>query len=420
ELHADDVEAVVEVGAELPFLDRGREVAVRGGDDADVDRDRLHAADAQELAMLEYAQQLRLRRRAHLADLVEEERPLVRELELAELLRVRVGERALLVAEELALEQRLRDGGAVERDQRAVGARAPVVDRLGDQLLAGAALTGDEDRGAELRDGFDRLEDLLHLRRAADDVADVVAVADLAAELLELALQVGVLGRPLQVQPQLLDVERLGDVPERPELHGLDRRLQRLGRGQHDDRQVHVAGAELLEELHAVHPRYEDVEQHDVGGRAGERLERLLGGADGDRLVLVLQRHPERLAHALLVVHDQHPSFHRRLHHVLLLRQPAAGSRTTSVVAVPASGTTARPPPLHSSAWRASRKASGRKAGSPSSASPGDPVSRRRCAAACAPAAKRSVTTPLALASIARSSRGGTSRSTPAKRFRRA
>src|SRR5439155_15430376 len=119
----------------------------------------------------------------HLADLVEEERALVGELELPELLGVGVGERALLVPEELALEERLRDGGAVERDERTSGARAPVVDRLGDQLLPRAALAGDEDGGAELRDGLDGLEDLLHLRRVPDDVADVVAVADLAAEL---------------------------------------------------------------------------------------------------------------------------------------------------------------------------------------------------------------------------------------------
>ena len=75
--------------------------------------------------MLEHAQQLRLGGRPHLADLVEEERALVRQLELAELLRVRVGERAALVAEELALEQRLGDGGAVERDERLARARAP-------------------------------------------------------------------------------------------------------------------------------------------------------------------------------------------------------------------------------------------------------------------------------------------------------
>src|SRR5262249_56024178 len=107
------------------------------------------ATDTQELALLEHAEQLRLGRRAHLPDLVEEEGALVRQLELPELLRVRVGEGAALVPEELALEQCLRDRGAVERDQRLARARAAVVDRLGDELLAGAALAGDQDGGLQ-------------------------------------------------------------------------------------------------------------------------------------------------------------------------------------------------------------------------------------------------------------------------------
>jgi hypothetical protein len=48
---------------------------------------------------------------------------LVRQLELAELLRVRVRERPALVSEELALEQRLGDGGAIQRDELLASAR---------------------------------------------------------------------------------------------------------------------------------------------------------------------------------------------------------------------------------------------------------------------------------------------------------
>ena len=59
------------------------EVAVGGGDDADVDADVLAAAEPRELAVLQHLQQLGLQRRAHLADLVEEHRAVVGELELA-------------------------------------------------------------------------------------------------------------------------------------------------------------------------------------------------------------------------------------------------------------------------------------------------------------------------------------------------
>jgi hypothetical protein len=63
------------------------------------------------------------------------------------------------VAEALALEQRLRERGARDGDERLRGARALVVDRAREQLLAGAALAEDEDgRGALGRDAAE-LED---------------------------------------------------------------------------------------------------------------------------------------------------------------------------------------------------------------------------------------------------------------------
>ena len=45
---------------------------------------RLAAADARELALLEHAQELRLERQRHVADLVEEERAAGGRLELAD------------------------------------------------------------------------------------------------------------------------------------------------------------------------------------------------------------------------------------------------------------------------------------------------------------------------------------------------
>ena len=59
---------------------------------------------------------------------------------------LRVGERALRVTEQLALEQRLGHRRAVDRDERPVLAPRPLVDRARDDLLAGAALAGDQHR----------------------------------------------------------------------------------------------------------------------------------------------------------------------------------------------------------------------------------------------------------------------------------
>ena len=84
------------------------EVAVGRGDHPDIDADVGGAAHALEALLLEEAQQLGLQRRRHLADFVEEDRPAVGGFEQAPLLHPRVGEGPALVAEELALEQLLR------------------------------------------------------------------------------------------------------------------------------------------------------------------------------------------------------------------------------------------------------------------------------------------------------------------------
>ena len=90
----DDVDAVVEVLAEPSFLHRLLEIHVGGDDQTEFGPDRLRAADAFDLAFLDRAQQLRLQVEAQVADLVEEQRAAGRQLELAELLLVRAGERA--------------------------------------------------------------------------------------------------------------------------------------------------------------------------------------------------------------------------------------------------------------------------------------------------------------------------------------
>ena len=80
---ADDVEPVVQVFAEPAGADQGLEVLVGRGQDPDVDRDRLRAADPLERHLLEHAEQLGLDLEVDVADLVEEERAAVGLLEPA-------------------------------------------------------------------------------------------------------------------------------------------------------------------------------------------------------------------------------------------------------------------------------------------------------------------------------------------------
>src|SRR5262249_38559380 len=101
-------------------VDLCAKIAVRRGDDAHVDREVRAAADAFDLPALEHTQQLRLEVGLELADLVEEERPAVGLFERAGACPGGAGERALLVPEELALEEVRRDRAAIDDDERPV------------------------------------------------------------------------------------------------------------------------------------------------------------------------------------------------------------------------------------------------------------------------------------------------------------
>src|SRR3546814_10753953 len=82
------------------------EVLVGGGDHAHVDPDQLAPAHAEELVLGQHPQQPGLQRQRHVADFVEEQRAAVGLLEAADMAFGCAGERAGLVAEQLAFQQR--------------------------------------------------------------------------------------------------------------------------------------------------------------------------------------------------------------------------------------------------------------------------------------------------------------------------
>src|SRR5437773_958718 len=142
---ADDVQAVEEIFAELTGVHGLFEIGVRGGDDADVDRQGGWLAERGDFPRLEKAQELGLQIEPQLADFVEKQRAAARRPDEANLVPVGAREGAAAMAEQLAFEQIARDGGAVEGDKRLLRAVREIVNRARENLLPGAALTGDED-----------------------------------------------------------------------------------------------------------------------------------------------------------------------------------------------------------------------------------------------------------------------------------
>src|SRR5688572_19618054 len=93
---------------------------------------------------LENPEQLALEWQRKVAHLVEEHRPTVRQLEQADLTRACPRERSLLMPEELGLGERLRNRGAIQRNERLSSARRTTVELACDQLLARSRLADDE------------------------------------------------------------------------------------------------------------------------------------------------------------------------------------------------------------------------------------------------------------------------------------
>ena len=177
----DDVEAVEQILAERALRDHVAQVAVRRGDHAHVDDPAAAVgADLLQLAGLEEPQQEALHAQRHLPDFVEEDGAHVRGFELARLVAIGAGEAALHVAEQLGLEQRFRQAGAVDRREDVVRPRAARVDVARDDFLADAALAGDQDLGVRSRDAVDFLLQRRRSRRCARSVGRACAGANRA------------------------------------------------------------------------------------------------------------------------------------------------------------------------------------------------------------------------------------------------
>ena len=270
----------------------------------------LDAADALERLLLEKPQQLGLQPRHHLADLVEEHRAAVGHLEQAALLLARIGERAALVTEQLAFEQRLgqrRAGDVHERPGRAI---ARVVQDLRGEILAGAALAGQQHRRRRAcRDLLEQCFQLRDRRAVADDAVEAVRLRLARAQRAHFAAQAGRFERLLDQQRDFIEVERLVRVVIGARLHRLDRHVDARERRQQNHERVGVRFFDLLQDRQSVRIRQTVIEQHEVDAFA-MLLERFGGGLRLDDAIAFLREAiAQRPADQLLVVDDENRGF---------------------------------------------------------------------------------------------------------------
>ena len=305
-LDFDHVQAVEEILPEIAGDHLFFELLVGGGHDPDVDRHVFAAAHRLEGPLLNRPQQLDLDRQAEFTDLVQKNRALVGHLEEPFLVVGGASERPLLVSEKLAFHQRFGNAAAVDDHKGIVAAAAFLVHGAGHQLLAGAALAGDQNVGAGGCHLADHLVDVEHGRAVADNQAKMQVLLQFVVQDLFFVfdrLQIESLGDGLF---QLVVVERFGHVIVGAPVHGLHGRLGGGISRDHDDGRFRAFLLAGLQHIQAGHVAELDIAKQQVILVLGEHV-------DG-RAAIVGQRHAvalarqqkfEQLAHAQLIVDNQ-------------------------------------------------------------------------------------------------------------------
>ena len=180
-----------------------------------------------------------------------------------------VGERALLVAEQLGVEEGGVEPGAVDLDERRLGARAQVVDHPRHPPLAGAALAGEQHGGPlALGQQAHLVGEVLHARRSVPERVEAVPGRALRQQRLVDPAEPRLVGHPRGGGGQVLHVDRLGEEVLGAELHGADGGGDVALAGQQDDGGVPLA--QVLEHLQAVHAGEAEVEDDHLGPQAVE------------------------------------------------------------------------------------------------------------------------------------------------------
>src|SRR5262245_21846635 len=145
---ANYVETIVQVLAEFALADALREIAVRGGDNPDVDAavDAIRAHTLY-LAVLDEAKEQCLHPQRRLAEFVEKQSAVVGHRGEPGLVAVRPGEAATDMSEQLGLEKRVGQSGAIDCHEVARPAASGLVNHARDDFFPNRSFADDEHLG---------------------------------------------------------------------------------------------------------------------------------------------------------------------------------------------------------------------------------------------------------------------------------
>src|SRR5258708_2095357 len=147
---------------------------MRRRDKANVDMNRLVAAQPLELLLLQRAQKLRLQLWADVSDFIEEQCAVIGKLKTAALLHQGAGECTLFVSEEFAFDQPGWNGRAIEPYKRPVTSWTVAMNCACNQLLPSSRLTAQQNSRSRWGDNLDLVEDFAKSGALAQGVVEVL------------------------------------------------------------------------------------------------------------------------------------------------------------------------------------------------------------------------------------------------------
>ena len=139
------------------------------------------------------------------------------------------------MSEQLAFDERLGDGAAVDGNEGLTGTGTAGVDGPGHQFFAGATFTGQQDGGPRRRHLVDEFKDLLHPLTGPEQAGVGSAGVEGGFECKVLGLQTASLKSAIDEHREFVDLEWLDDVVVGAGLHGFDGGLRRGKRRHHDN-----------------------------------------------------------------------------------------------------------------------------------------------------------------------------------------
>ncbi len=211
----------------------------------------------------------------------------------------------------------MRKGGAIELDERPVGAGAQFVDAVGEDFLADAAVADDQDVGFARGDLLDQLEEFPHLRVFIDGLKlglgalhPLFQAFGFLAELDRLLAQAFLFQRLAHEAEKLLGHVGFADEMERADLDRGDGVVERIVRGDDDDRQGGMLLADGPQQVESLAVGQSQVEQQNVGVMLGDHFPGLASRErGGDGVAAPLQDGGERRLDVAFVIDDSDYGF---------------------------------------------------------------------------------------------------------------